>query len=393
MKKITFILVIVLLTACSGVKQTEQALYSGNYDTAITKAVNKLQNNINRKNSDEYVVLLEDAYAKANEKDLEKIASLQQADNAAYLEEIYTLYIALANRQNYIKPLFPLSVASESRIATFHISDYTTDIATAKTALSEYLYQTAVATLAQEQPKYVYRNVYEDLQYLNSLNPSYKDTETLLQEALDKGTEHIAVTIANATNVMIPYQLEQELLDFNSYGLSSNWTVFDSHPQNDITYDYQITMNFETIEVGPEYVKEKEYITEKQVVDGKTYVYDEDGNKVKDSEGNYIMTDRYKTVVCTFYQFTQNKTAKVTASVALYDVKANEVLDSYPLSSQFVFKNSYGTHKGDRRALGTSQLDLLEVAALDFPTDEQMVYDAAENLKDKMKRILKEYTL
>ncbi|GLB49215.1 hypothetical protein [Neptunitalea lumnitzerae] len=393
MKKITLVLVMVFLASCSGVKQTEKALHAGNYNTAIEKAVQKLQHNADRKNSDEYVVLLEEAYAKANSKDVDRITYLKADGNKAHLEEIYNIYVALNYRQNYIKPLLPLAVNAERRSAQFNIVDYSATIAEAKTALSEYLYTEAVASLQQEQPKYVYRNVYENLAYLNNLNPNYKDVASLLQTTLEKGTEYIAVYIQNTSNVMIPYQLEQDLLDFNSYGLSSNWTVFHSNPLPNKVYDYEVTMNFEAIEVSPEFVNEKEYVKEKQIVDGKTNLYDEEGNVVKDSLGNEILVDKYTTVVCSFYQFTQNKTAQVMATVSLFDTKEQQLVDTFPMNSQFVFNNSYAKHRGDTRALENNQLDLLEVAALQFPSDEQMVYDAGENLKDKMKSILKKYTL
>lgn len=393
MKKITLLVSLILITACSGVKQTEQALYSGSYDSAIEKAVSKLQNNINRKNSDEYVVLLEEAYAKANRKDMNRIALLEKDGNAAYFEEIYNLYVKLDNRQKYIQPLLPLQVTSERRTADIKTVDYSNRIVTAKSNLSEYLYQLASNTLGETQPKYVYRNVYEDLKYLNRLNPGYKNTGALMQQALEKGTEYIMVNVQNSTNVIIPVELEQDLLNFNSYGLSSDWTVFHSNPSPDVTYDYQLTLDFQTIAISPEFVKETKIIKEKQIVDGKTYVLDKNGKRVKDSLGNYIQVDKYKTIVASVSQFTQTKSAQVTAVASLFSLTENEMIDSYPLSSEFIFENNYATYRGDSRALEKNYLDMIALKALAFPTNEQMVYDAGEDLKNKMKHIMKKYTL
>lgn len=393
MKKITLIISVIILTACSGVKTAEQSVDKGHYDSAIETAVTKLQNNSNRKNADEYITILEEAYAKANQQDMDRITFLTKSDSPAYYEEIYNLYNKVNNRQYYVKPLLPLYIASEKRNAKIITKDYTDAIIAAKNNLSEYLYQTAMATFNQEQPKQVYRNLYEDLEYLNRLNPHYKSTDSLLQVALDYGTEYYMVNLVNSTEVIIPQQLEQDLLNFNSYGLDSKWAVFHSNPSPEMMYDYELVMDFQDILISPETIKEKEIIKEKQIKDGKTYVKDADGRIVKDSLGNNVMTDKFKTIVCKYYTITQNKTASVAAMFSVIGVADQQVVSTYPLETTFVFEHNYATYKGDKRALEKDYLDLLERKAVAFPTNEQMVYDAGEDLKDKMKHIIKKYAL
>ena len=142
------------------------------------------------------------------------------------------------------------------------------------------------------------------------------------------------------------------------------------------------------INISPEQVNEKQIIKEKQVKDGYQYVLDNDGNVVKDSLGNDIKIDKFKTVKCNFYQFTQFKTAQVTGLVSFSDLKTKQQLNSYPLSSEFVFEHIYANYNGDKRALDNDLVSLLNLAAVPFPSNEQMVYDAGEDLKGRLKGIL-----
>ncbi|MGB5386073.1 MAG: hypothetical protein WBN20_04745, partial [Eudoraea sp.] len=63
-------------------------------------------------------------------------------------------------------------------------------------------------------------------------------------------------------------------------------------------------------------------------------------------------------------------------------------LNSYPISSEFVFEHVYANYNGDKRALDNDLVPLLNRVAVPFPTNEQMVYDAGEDLKSRLKDIV-----
>ena len=48
----------------------------------------------------------------------------------------------------------------------------------------------------------------------------------------------------------------------------------------------------------------------------------------------------------------------------------------------------YANYDGDKRALDNDLVSLLQLARVPFPSNEQMVYDAGEDLKNNLKRIL-----
>jgi len=121
MKKHYFFLALltfVILTSC-GIKQTQNLLSSGNYDEAINNSISNLRTNKDKKGNQEYVYLLEEAFAKAKERDLNSINLLVKDNNPANFEKIYTTYLQLNNRQEKIKPLLPLKLLNEGRNAIF----------------------------------------------------------------------------------------------------------------------------------------------------------------------------------------------------------------------------------------------------------------------------------
>ena len=261
------------------------------------------------------------------------------------------------------------------------------EIIDSKNALSNYLY-TNSKNLLQTANKIEARKVFDDLNYLNSINPGFKDVKKLIEEAQFKGTDFVNVYTKNETNMMIPIRLQDDLLDFSTYGLNDKWTVYHSNRQQGITYDFGIILNFREINISPEQIKEKQVIQEKQIKDGVKNLLDANGNIVRDSLGNPIKVDKFITVKGTAYQFTQFKACQVTAKVDYIDFNNNQLINTYPLASEFIFENIYATFRGDRRAFDEQYISYFGKRAVPFPSNEQMVYDTGEDLKAKLKEII-----
>tara|TARA_R110002051_G_scaffold222630_2_gene286194 strand:- start:2661 stop:3845 length:1185 start_codon:yes stop_codon:yes gene_type:complete len=388
MKKILLITSVLFFISCGGVKKTQEALNSGDYNSAIYKALDNLVDNKTKKGNQPYVLLLEEAFKKNTERELKEIAFLQKNGNPASYEVIYNSYLKLKSIEERIKPLLPLQIYDENRNAKFSFNDYDSKIIAAKNDLSDYLYKNANTLLTQALKKEDYRKAYDDLSYLEKINPGYKDTRNKIQEAHNKGLDYVRVGLFNDTEQIIPVRLEEELLNFNTYGLNNLWTEYHTTASNNINYDYEMNVVFRDINITPEQIKEKQISKEKQVKDGFTYALDKNGNQVKDSLGNKIKIDKFKTVKCEFYQFTQFKAAQVTGLVSFTDLKTKQQINSYPLASEFIFEHVYAKYKGDKLALDNDLISLLSLAAVPFPSNEDMVYDAGEDLKAKLKGII-----
>ncbi|MFP2997609.1 hypothetical protein ABN763_16955 [Spongiivirga sp. MCCC 1A20706] len=370
-----------LITACSSVKKTEKAVATGNYDQAIETALRNLRTNKDKKRKQPYIVLLEDAYAKATARDLDRVGFLKQENNPAKLEELYNTYLRLQRRQDRIRPILPLAGAS------FNMNNYTNDILNTKESLSSFLYGNA-NELMQSNDKLDYRQAYEDFEYLNKINPGYKNTRELMKEALLRGRDYVLIKMTNDTEVVIPTRLEDELMNIDTYGLNDLWSEYHTEKLKDLNYDYQMELAFRNINISPEQVKERQLVQEKLVQDGFEYELDSNGNVKKDSLGNDIKVDKFVKVTCQYYEFTQFKSSQVTANVNFTDLRNNQLIESFPISSEFVFQHIYANYQGDKRALATELLNYLNARSVPFPSNEQMVYDTGEDLKAKLKNIL-----
>ncbi|WP_116769233.1 hypothetical protein [Maribacter litoralis] len=388
MKKFLLFSFIGLLLSCSGVKKTQEALNSGNYEAAINKAVMNIAENKTKKSNQQYIVLLEEGFKKNTERELQHIKFLEKDGNAANYEEIFNTYNRLKSIQERIRPLLPLQILDEGRRAQFNFKNYDDEIIASKNNLSEFLYNKGTTLLSNANYKSDYRNAYSDLNYLNEINPNYKDVVAKIDEAYLKGLDYVIVNMTNNTDQIIPKRLEDELLNLNTYGLNTNWTEYHTNRIQNQLYDYQMEVSFQDISISPEQIREKQISKEKQIKDGYTFVEDSNGNVVSDSLGNSIKVDKFKTVRCDFYQFTQFKSAKVTGVVSFIDLKKQQKINQYPLSSQFVFEHIYANYDGDKRALDNDLVSLLQLARVPFPSNEQMVYDAGEDLKNNLKNIL-----
>jgi len=388
MQKITLLLSILFLALSScGVKTTQSLLSDGNYDAAIDRAVDALKTKKDSKGKQDYVFLLEEAFAKAKDRDLRNLDLMIKEATPANAERVYNTYLQLNNRQEKIRPLLPLPLLKQGKSASFVFDNYSDQIVSSKIALTKYLYESASALLKSKN-KLDFRKAYDDFLYLESLSPNYKNTRKLMEDAQFKGTDFVDVYAKNETNMVIPKLLQDDLLDFKTYGLNDKWTVYHNLRQKNVTYDYSLVINFRQINISPEQIKEKEFIKERQVKDGVKTLLDSRGRPVKDSLGKEIKVDNYRMLRANVYEFRQFKSCQIMAQVDYIDVKTNQLLESFPLTSEFIFENIYSTYKGDRSACEENYMSYFNKRAVPFPNNEQMVFDTGEDLKARLKKII-----
>jgi hypothetical protein len=375
------------LISCSSIKNTQEAINNGNYDSAINIAIDNLKKNKTKKGNQPYVLMLQEAYVKATAKDLDRISFLKKDQNPENIETIYGIYTNLKNRQEAIKPLLPLPILKSGNNAEFQFRNYDDEIIANKNQLSDYLYLKA-KKLFDANNKFDYRTAFEDLEYIEKINPNFKDVRNLINITHERGLDFVIVSMKNETQKVIPKRLEEDLLNFDTYGLNDLWTVYHGAKDPKINYDFGLELNLRNILVSPEQVREKQIIKEKEVKDGFKYLLDKDGNQVLDSEGNKIKVDKMVKVRCELYQFTQFKSVKVTGQVKYIDLNRKQTIETYPIESEFLFQHIYANYKGDKRALEDSFLDQIALKVVPFPTNEQMIYDSGQDLKERLKSII-----
>jgi hypothetical protein len=386
-KIILYLFLFFIATAC-GIKNTKQAISEGEYDVAIEKALHKLKKNKTNKKSKEYITLLEEAFTKAKERDNRDITFLVKDANPQKLEQLFTIYKNLNARQEKIRPLLPLT--SNGKNMPFAFEDYTDQIVSSQKALAKYLYDNSKALLFTKD-KMNARRAYNDLVYLSEISGSYKDVTALINDAKFKGTDFVHVFTKNETDMVIPANLNAALLDFSTYGLNEQWTEYHGGKQKNIVYDYGLSIAFRQINISPEQVKEREFQVERELVDGKIKKLDSRGRVMKDSLGKDILIDNVKIVSALINEVRQFKTVQVVAKIDYINLNNNQLLQSFPLSSDFVFENIYAQFRGDKRAVTPEYYPNFRNGPVPFPNNQQMVFDTGEDLKNQLKGIIKQH--
>ncbi|WP_417860599.1 hypothetical protein [Winogradskyella sediminis] len=389
MKKLILLSVLItVLVSCSTKKQIESAISQGNYDQAISNALEKLENNKDKNRKQDYIIMLEDAYNKVLDEDLQTIKHLKKDGNPEQYKTIYNIYTDLEARQVAIKRVMPLQINGKTLNLKF--KDYSSELVDYRYKTSDYLIDEGIALLDSDD-KFNAREAYDVFSYIESINPNFEDVRSLMKEAHIKGMDYIHVSIQNRTQQIIPQQLEAELLDFNTYGLNQFWTTYHAHTDQSITYDFAMQLQLKQINISPERINERQLVREQTIVDGWEYQLDRAGNVKKDSLGNDIKVDKFVNVKARFKEIVQTKSAQVIADVIYSDLKQNITIDTFTIDSGYIFENVFGTYKGDKRALTRDDRTLLNERQVQFPSDEQMVFDSGEDLKLQLKNIISTY--
>ena len=372
----------VLLAAC---KSPSKLIEKGNYDKAIEKSVKKLLKG-NAKTDDKE--MLDKAYKLANDQDNNSIKLLKAEGKPENWEKIYYTYTRLDNRQNKVKKVIPYYI--KGKTITYEQVDYTNFIIEAKTNAADYFYAHGNQLMQQGQ-KELYRQAYHEFTKAKKYRESaYPDITHLIEEARELGITRALVDVSNTTRVDFPGDFYDKLLALNVGNINSTWVEY-SFGRTDRTtqYDYYITIDLQNALVSPETYNTRETVRSKKIKDGFEYVLDERGNVRKDSLGNDIKVQKYKTIHCTLIERQQLKEVSLEATISFVSMQPKKTLKRESVSGTSIFKHQSATANGDRNALLTEDLILLRNEPLPFPDDMLMFYDCLEPLKQGIENVLK----
>jgi hypothetical protein len=376
-------IIIVLLSicfSCSPVKKINENVISGEYDKAISKTIDQLKRTKNKKKKDQYKLILKDVFSKSVIKSQNKISSLKKDKNPEFYYEIYLEYQKLIDRQNKL-----MNISSNN--LKFNFKNYDNDHIEFRYKTSNY-YMELSKSLISKDDRLDYRNAYEYLIIIESINPNYLETRTLINLCLLRGKDHILLNVLNESNSVIYKELQKDILNINGYDLNSKWKSFHTAKDNYLgKTDFYIDLAFKAFIISPERILEKENTKKKNIKDGYTYQLDNNGNVMSDSLGNDIKIDKIVEISGKTKEYSQSKSAKVIAEVRYYDNK-NNLIEKFPLESEFWFRNIFLEFTGDKRVLNKKDKRLLKGGFLPFPPDDILLFNNSENIKQKLKNII-----
>lgn len=380
-RSIFYFLMALLFAACTS---SETYMQRGQYDAAINKAKRKL---VKKPSKESEAIVLERAFKKANQKDKDYINFLKKEGRPDNWDQIFSVYTRMKNRQNNIRSILPLRIASQNRNAEFEFVDYDNEIIHAKKRAAEYYYANGLRLL-QSGDKMNARKAYQEFQRVKKFYSSYKDVDQKLNEARASGTSYVIYQMVNKSIIPLPKGFEDELTKISLTDLNSQWVVYDVIPNNNINYDYTILVNMKNISVSPEGVKEGAFENTKEIEDGWQYVLDKRGNVQKDTAGNDMKVPKYKTITCRVVETKLYKRAVIAGSLDFIDNRTKQIIKTDPIMAESIFDYSFATAVGSIEALKPEHRAKLNNKPMPFPPTPQMILDAGQTLKNMVKDII-----
>lgn len=371
-----FIFLLAFIVSCTS---SQKLLERGQYDRAIDKAVEKLQKKPG--DSDELEVLKE-AFELANMFDNERIEYLELEGNEDNWIEIFELYEQLDRRQDKIRRL-PSQIRNQ-----FTFVNYDRAIIDSKSAAADVSYRRGLEYMDRGD-KESYRLAWAEFIRASELYPGYEDVDQKIEEALFLGLNNTLFIAENNSGMMVPEYFTTELSRITLRDLNTRWLNFDTFENENISYDHLVVLNVSDIVFSPESVERQIIRESKEIQDGLKYEYDEDGNVKKDSLGNDIRVPNMVTVNAEVTEVLQQKSAFVGGSLDIFELETDQLVSTENLTVEFVFENRYGTVSGDERALSDESAEIVGGREVPFPTNEQMVMDSADLLKERARVIVR----
>lgn len=368
----------VLLSSCDVMKS---AMKRGDYDAAIQAAKTKIQKG---RLKDKHILMLEEAWGITMKRDLDYINQLKVEGSPEAWVQIADVYGNIDYRQDLISPYLPLFMKSEFRNAEINLIDVNAELAEAKKKAADYLYESAMQKLLKNE-KLAARDAYYDLLKIkNDYFSNFRDVNDQLNRAYAMGTNHILLQVINTLGMIIPVEFEMELRKVDLYSLQQDWLEYDVNADTAVDYDYFVITHVTRIDAGPDFVKERNYKSERDVKDGWKYLTDDQGKYVLDTLGNKIKVDNIIHVVAQVLETTQQKTTVVAGSVDFHDVQNEQLIRSIPFEQIMKFDNIWMLVAGDKRALSDQQSQMLGNKPVPFPTTARMILDAATKIRYDM---------
>ena len=366
------ILALLLIGCGSAKKQME----SGNYDAAISKAVEKL-----RKDRDDTksVDILNQSYQIALEQDNERIRFLKMEGKPENWDAIYLLYKKMGDRQAQVRTVLPLQ--SGSKTVNFPYVDYMEDMIAAKKKAADFYYAHG-QQLLESRTKEGFRQAYYEFVRAKEYAGDYEGIDDLIYETKMLGMSRVFVTIQNRSHINFPPEFESDLLALDFPRLNSEWVEYHARQLDDeMEFDYVVAVTIKMIAVSPDNTFQRDTLIKREIEDGFQYVLNSQGNVMRDSLGNDIKVKKYKSVQCALIESIQRKECHIEADVGILSTNPPQELKKDPLTADSFFNHVSARAIGDIDALLPSDRAKTNSQAAPFPSDLEMVIRCSEALK------------
>lgn len=378
----TLVYTLTVLMTFASCRSIEKMVDKGEYDKAILFAAKKLHGEKEPKTK--YVMGLEEAYAKVTQRDVDQISYLMKSGRTDQWDEIYSMYLKMEDRQNRISPFLPL-ISKDGYQATFRFLDLADLKTKAAKNAAEYHYTTARELMARND-RLLARRAYNMLGNIDRYFANYKDANELRVEARHRGTTRVAVEVVNNVRGYVPYTLDRRLRNLNLSRLDSRWVHYleDAAETADIAYRAIIEVTDIEVSSGDVLIDRFTETAEIAVKPSETQMCK------RDTLAKVKREDQLVSISADVIRTRLAKDAVIRGYLTYYDVVRNRKVSSEPIEATANFRLEGARYDGDRRALSANTKSILgSVSRYDMPSDEQLLTQASDQLKDSVLRYMR----
>ncbi|WP_461486655.1 hypothetical protein, partial [Pedobacter sp.] len=330
-----FLYLCVLFVGCTTGKN---ALQKGNYDAAVSKAVDRLKSSPQNKEALEVLPVAFDLAVKTH---LRKIDEAKVSADALKWESIlyrYQQINQLSDEINSCPSCLNLVPNPPKYVKEYENSKY--QAAEARYLLGE--------RLLRENNRQSAKTAYNHFLKAESLYPSLKGVKDKIEDAYWAAVLKVVVqpAIINSnmyrlSNDYFQQQITNYLATYKGNTFVRFYTEAEANKQR-VRADQLVELHFDDFVVGQTYVKERvEKLKRDSVVIG------------ENRQGKI-----YGTVRATYSVFEKQVSSSGLLNFAIVDLSNNKLLRNQKLAGTYVWADNWASFKGDERALDRQQLAL-----------------------------------
>ena len=378
MKRVIYPIVLycIAMSSCASI---EKLVDQGNYDAAIELATRKLAGKKNKKTK--HIRALEEAYAKVNARDLDRITHLQLKDDADSWADVYRIYDRINRRQNSITPYLPL-ISKDGYHAFFelvHVAE--PKVLAAKNAAAKYYESgTALIEIAEASgDKYAARRAYAEFKLSESFD---LDNPSLIEDirySYDLGTTHILVTVDDQVAAINDWSHSLRLPD-------RSWTKFyySGLARDEFDLISKLTLRDAHVSTEQERINNESFVKETEILQD---IVRRDGTVATDSLGNTLQETVVEVQRGRTRHIARSKNAQLLGIAEIIDPETGLILALEPIEINVGFVSEGYRIIGDRRAIPSRILGF-NSRIDDFPTDYAMIAEGRDDMYDAFSSIV-----
>lgn len=338
-----------ILASCATGKN---AFDKGNYQTAIDRAVNRLQANPNNKKAKE--VLL-DGYRVASNYHNKRIQQFKRSNDTYKWEKVFNEYAVL---NSYYRDIQRCPACMDLVTPTAYLIEQETAAQQAALVQME-LGKESLSMNTIETGRQAYRHFQNALKFSSNL----PKVDSLMEEARYMGTLRVQIEpipIHSRNLELTNEYFENRMFEyFNNYSQSMFLEFFtpDEADQYDIQPDQIISMEFDDFVLGQARIESKTVEVSRDSVVVGTFTDKEE-----------VTHDVYGTVKA---EFTRHKKTLASSGVLNFEIKdaySNSTIVHRKLASEDVWVHEWANYNGDKRALTKKEIALSKEKELPPPS-------------------------